>query len=74
MHLPPLGITELPSETEDRLTRIGNSYAYIIVGTLKDEHIESCGFHFEGSALPDASNASNGKKVAIQADRIEVNF
>lgn len=67
-------ITELPVETEDKLTRVGSSYSYVIVGTLKDEYIESCGFRLEGALFADASSALNGKKVAIQADRLEVYF
>lgn len=72
--LDDFDLTPLGSDEKQSLERIGEGFAYKIVGTLSEGRLISCGFEFSDETFETDFAYLNGQTVAISVDRINVEF
>lgn len=67
-------IEEVSENEAPSIVRVGNDFAYVIIGQLEGEHLKSRGLVFEDEILGRDFKYLSGKMVRLNVDRLEVEF
>lgn len=72
--LDDYAVTELADDSPSSIARVGNGFAYALVGKLGGGCLESGGIIFEDDVLQRDFGYLDGKIIAMKIDRIDAEF